>query len=123
MTRKQSDIAEAKIEVFERDGYTCQWCGKAFQESQLEVAHHIMKGSINRSKSTSYRYVKNWLWREYNFDASLNIIDLIIHHKYNMSTSCKKHNDNFNIFYNPEKRDKLLKKIWNSDDIKAVINA
>jgi len=64
--REKFQIAELKLEVFDRDGWTCQCCGSPVNTSTAQLAH-----GIQNSKRTIEKYGKD-----------------IIHSKYNLKTAC-----------------------------------
>lgn len=101
-------------EIFSRDGYICQICGKPIRSYGFEqIAHCIKQGKGSED------YVLSFIWNEYRKDRSRKWVkDNIINHPDNLKSVCSlKCNDRCNIFNNPVERDILLVKI-----IKKVIN-
>ena len=94
-------IEEIKI----RDNYCCQY-KSCDVRSNLEIAHRISKGKYGR------RAIKNILQGK-GIQYTEKTIDSIIHHPYNVVTSCKKHNDYFilNLATKPLSSDRLIMKI------------
>ena len=88
-------------EIYERDGYRCRRCGK----QATEIAHRIAKSKANR------KYIKDYAKKHYSLELSEKNIDKIIHHNLNLSASCKKCNDYFNIGFKKIKRDNLISEI------------
>jgi hypothetical protein len=114
MSKKSSVIEETKLRIFERDHFRCQHGGCC--EKDRELAHHIGQGyhSINHTRT-------EWN-REFKENRGYNWIEAnVIHNGLNMSTSCRKHNDYFNIGNNPGKILKKLYEIRESLKIKGVV--
>ena len=101
-------------EIFSRDGYICQICGKPVRSYGFEqIAHCIKQGKGSED------YVMQFIWNEYRKDRSRKWVkDNIINHPDNLKSVCSlRCNDRCNIFNKPVERDILLQKI-----IKKVIN-
>ena len=99
--RTQHDIDESRRAIFERDGWKCQFPG--CYAPATEIAHHIGQGERHiRATKLSWN-------GEYNESRNYNWIrQHVTHHPLNVSASCRKHNDYFNIGNNPGAvRDKL----------------
>ena len=95
MTRERYDIDEHRRRIFDRDGWRCQHPG--CYESATEIAHLIGQGehhtaSIQLLWNAEYKESRSFAWIRAN----------VIHHPLNVSASCRKHNDSFNIGFNPE---------------------
>lgn len=104
MNRKKFDANEKRIEIFERDGYTCQKCGYQFQQSDLQLAHRINKGKASK------QYIERYLI-EHDLIHGKKDVDYIIHHDFNLVTSCADCNDSFNVFFDVMKTNRLIKHI------------
>ena len=102
--------ADYKYSIFQRDNFKCQFegcniCGC----DNLELAHRISKGK------TGQKYVKRYLLEKYEFNfTKREVLQYFINHRFNMVTSCKKHNDYFNVLYNPEEANKIIDEIIKS---------
>ncbi len=110
--RSRFEIAESKRRIFTRDLYRCQYPGcRATGEGQIEVAHRIAQTSSNEKD------IRQWLRDEIGTDWTLAMVrKKIIHHRLNMVTSCRRHNDYFNIGFNRLKMMELVRRIY--DDVK-----
>lgn len=107
------DLYEFRMEViFPRDNFRCQFEGcTVCGADNLELAHRISKGTKN--KGTGHKYIKRYLYDNYGLDYTLKFIENnYIHHPYNIVTSCRRHNDNFNCLNNPVEADKIIEKIY-----------
>lgn len=87
--RKQFDITESMLDIYNRDMWVCQRCG----EKASQIAHRIAQSTVNKKK-----YGKD-----------------IVHHKYNMVASCDRCNDYFNIGNIPEKVKRIIELIEEYD--------
>lgn len=95
---------ERRLEIFDRDGYTCQGCGYQFQQSELQLAHQINKGK------TAHKYIERYL-REHGYNHDKKDVLFILHHDFNLVTSCADCNDSFNIFYDVMATNRLINMI------------
>ncbi len=97
-------IEEQGRYIAQRDRGHCQKC----QRRGWQMAHRIGKGKDNRAM------LANWL-REDGISIGPGVMDLIIHHRWNIVLSCDTCNSSFNIGNNPEMARALLARIW--DDL------
>lgn len=105
MSRKDIEIMDIRLEIYNRDNYTCQYpdCNiKGFDN--LQLAHRIGQGH-NLSIENYFRWFKE-------INLTKKFIEIILNHKFNLVSSCAKHNDYFNIGFKNEATIKLLNKIW-----------
>lgn len=104
-------IAESKRRIFARDLYRCQYPGcRVTGEGRIEVAHRIAKSQSNAKE------IRQFLRDEMGSDWTLAMVtEKIIHHPLNMVTSCRLHNDNFNIGFITVKKLELVRRIY--DDV------
>lgn len=101
-------MEELRQEIYERDGYRCQYPGCNIMGYQsLQLAHRINKGKSSR------QWIKSRIDGMFGTDLSNKQIDEIIHHKKNIVSSCAKHNDYFNIAFKPKIAEALIIEIWN----------
>lgn len=88
-------------EIFSRDGYICQVCGKPIFNRQPQIAHRIKQGK--QTVNFLLKLKKN---------LTIKQCESIIHNRFNLVTVCSlKCNDACNIFFKPVERDELIKKI------------
>jgi hypothetical protein len=107
--RKYFEIEEHRRAIFERDHYQCRHVdenGIRCPESATEIAHGIGQGihaiSITRTEwNGEFKESRPYNWIEKN----------VIHHPLDVFSSCRKHNDYFNIGNNPVKRREKLYEI------------
>ena len=94
---------DKRFEIYERDGYKCQWegCDK-IGFNNIELAHQIHQGK------QSENYVKNYVLKNYNIDLKKKQLKEIINNKLNIKTSCKKHNSYFNCLFKPNLANKII---------------
>jgi hypothetical protein len=96
---KHFDIDENRLAIFERDGWQCRHVdehGNRCPESATEIAHGIGQGihaiSITRTEwNGEFKESRPYNWIEKN----------VIHHPLDVFSSCRKHNDSFNIGFQP----------------------
>ena len=104
---KSITIEETRLIVYARDGYQCQHpkCGIMGYDN-LEMAHRIAQTKANKQMIAQYALdmFGTLLTREQ--------VGSIIHHLLNLKTSCRSHNDYFNIGNVPVLRYKLLSEIF-----------
>jgi len=106
-------IAEAKTKIFTRDFYQCRFPGCFVRgEQNLELAHRIAKGKGNR------KYIRNKIRQWFGEDLDEAGIDKIIHHHFNLVTSCRIHNPYFNLANNKQMADQLILEIY--FDLKSI---
>lgn len=104
MSRKDLDIRDTRLFVYNRDEYKCQHPNceiRGFEN--LELAHRIGQGHKNG--------IKKIILQIYGKHITKKELDKIIHHPLNFATSCKKHNSFFNIGFNEMNTYYLLDKI------------
>ena len=111
MIEARQNIIDACREVHDRAGNICQH--PRCQERSVQVAHSIPKGKTGRR-----RVKRRWAFL---FQEHLTIhgkkMDSIIHHRFNVWSSCIKHNSYFLTLANSEPLfEDLLINIW--DDLK-----
>lgn len=101
---KQDRIDDTKLFIFMRDQWRCCHIdkhGRRCLQSASECAHEIGQGHINgiiTLWNQTYKEQRNYTWIEIH----------VIHNTLNMKSSCRAHNSNFNIGFNPGAvRDKL----------------
>jgi len=105
---KKVEVDEKRIEIYQRDDYKCQFqgCNKRGAEN-LELAHRINKGK------TAHKYVQNYIQDKYKVRLSTACVSrFFVNHSLNLVSSCRAHNDYFNIFFNPEATNQLIDKIY-----------
>jgi hypothetical protein len=83
---KMKNIDDKLLEIYNRDNFQCQLCGRPVQQ----IAHRIAK-----TKDNILNYGKD-----------------IIHHRHNLVSVCSLYcNGQYNIGFNPDKVNKLLRLI------------
>ncbi len=103
---KQSIIDDTRDRVYVRDSFLCQFFGcHEGSVNRLQMAHRLAKTQANRA------WIKRTTHILLNVDLTEHQVDLIIHHDFNLVTSCAKHNDYFNIGNKPNDRKVLLIRI------------
>lgn len=99
--------SETRVKIMIRDFFTCQKCYKMPGMSGLQIAHRIKSGKGTEKYIQFYLETvqhQEWLLKE--------IREQIIDHPLNLVSTCSLScNDSFNIFNNPEERDKLINEI------------
>jgi hypothetical protein len=102
-----------KLEIFTRDNFTCQKCGKMLPCDRLQVAHRIKQGK------GSIKYIQNYIYDKYQINRTNKFVEnRIINNLLNVATTCSLScNSSFNIFFNPVECNKLLDQI-----LKEVLN-
>jgi len=94
---------DVRQNVFGRAGYMCEYCGAR----ATEIAHRIAKTQYNIKHIQ--RYIKN----KYGVELSLTYIrNRIINHPKNLASSCREHNDYFNIGNRIEEAHALVDEIY-----------
>ncbi|MCF7949880.1 MAG: HNH endonuclease [Spirochaetia bacterium] len=96
--RKTFEISETKEEVFNRDGWTCQVCGRNVNQSTGQLAH-----LIPQSKAMLNKYGKQ-----------------IIHHPDNMLTTCSLRCNNAVQLNIPMMQEQLARGIRKAIEIEPV---
>jgi 5-methylcytosine-specific restriction endonuclease McrA len=81
--------------IFNRDLFQCQRCGNP----ATEIAHRIANTESNMKEIMDTCKVKSGEARK------------LLNHSFNLSASCQKCNDYFNIGMNPVKKKELLERI------------
>jgi hypothetical protein len=95
-----------RYEIFARDMFTCQYCGKSPGGNKLQLAHRIRQGS------GSVKVVQDFWSANYKEDITKKKAESIIDHPLNIVTTCSlKCNSKFNVFFNRIEVAKILKKI------------
>lgn len=99
--------SEVRKQVLIRDFFSCQRCGKSPGVNGLQIAHRIKSGTGTE------KYIQFYLETVQHQEWFLkDIREKIIDHPLNLVTTCSLScNDSFNIFNNPEERDRLINKI------------
>lgn len=99
--------AEDRLNIFTRDNFTCQQCGKTLGINGLQIAHRIKQGNGSEEN------IRKYIFYNHNLTMTLSWIRKnIINHPDNLvTTCCLKCNDKQNIFFKPVERDRLLKQI------------
>jgi hypothetical protein len=93
--RQKLDIAEKRLAIFEKAGWTCEVCDKPLQSGQPQLAHRISQSVVNR--------------RKYG--------DEVIHHAFNLAPVCSlKCNSAVLIDHKTEAREALIDQILDSID-------
>lgn len=105
-------MVKTKYEILARDFFTCQKCGCYGGQNQLQLAHGIMQA---RSSGMTIEYIINYIRDNYKVELSKKQGKDILNDEQNVFTSCAKCNDYFNIFYNPLKRDKRIRDIYEKE--------
>ena len=96
MTREEIEI---KVhEIHEKYDYRCQFPGCNKRSEQ--IAHRIAKTKSNKIT------IKNRL-QELSLDKRIKVED-VLHHEFNVTASCAKHNSSFNIGMKPVQVARLL---------------
>lgn len=92
--------------------WTCQTCGERVDTKDIQIAHKIKQDKTQKGKG-SVAHIHSWIKDHYGLDlTATEIVANIINHPFNVCvTCCSKCNDAQNIFFNPVKRDALLRKI------------
>jgi hypothetical protein len=105
--RKNLDIMDVRLHIYERDGYKCchPECG-VMDFYSLQMAHRIAKTNFNRF------YIRSMIRLHFNVDVRKKTIEKILHHPLNLVTSCSKHNDYFNIGFKRNEAEELIKLIY-----------
>lgn len=103
MSERSEEIRENRDEIYYRDNYCCQYHNcPVMGASRIELAHRIAKTEANRDYIR--RRIDLWLCQS----LKAADIDKIIHHRFNLVTSCRAHNDYFNIQGHRKQMDALL---------------
>jgi len=101
-------IDETREFIYCRDNWQCQYEGcKSVPVDILQLAHRISKGLVGQ------KYVQRYLLEKYDLYLTLKQVkEQFIHNSLNMVTSCPKHNDYFNVLFNPEEANKIIDAIY-----------
>jgi hypothetical protein len=99
--RTRFNIEEQARIIRDRARGACQKC----ERRGWQMAHRIGKGEDNQDM------IRNML-REQGREVDNAVIELIVHHRWNIAWSCDTCNDSFNIGNNPEAARALLERIW-----------
>jgi len=90
--------SKKRFHVFQRDGFRCQHKGcYVVGYSDLEVAHRIANTKANAK----------WITNMTGYEHPEQVLD----HPLNLKTSCRKHNDYFNIGNKPKIATELIYEI------------
>lgn len=104
---KQSIIDDTRERVYVRDSFLCQFFGcHEGSVGRLQMAHRLSKSRANRE------WIKRKSYEMFQIDLTESQVDLIIHHDFNLVTSCAKHNDYFNLGNRTNDRKDLLVRIY-----------
>ena len=94
---------ERREEVFIRDMYTCQKCGKTPGQDGLQIAHRMHQGKQTEN------YIIGVINAEYGVSVSRKWVkDHVIDHPLNVATSCPDCNSYFNLLFKRVEAKKLL---------------
>ena len=107
-------IDDSKLYIFTRDWFKCQHPDCNIRGiGNLEVAHRIAKGEKSAKNNVNRDYVIRFWYQNFNeMITKKYACDVILNHPLNMVTSCREHNDYFNIAGRPQEMDELLRKIY-----------
>ena len=95
-------MGDIKYSIFNRDLWQCTYPGCTDMSGHIELAHRIAQSNANA------KHIKQL------YGITMKQAWSMLHHPLNMTTSCRNHNDYFNIGNNPESMNKLLEEIWSN---------
>jgi len=106
-------MVKSKYEILSRDFFTCRKCGAFGDQSKLQIAHGIMQA---RNSGMTIKYIVEYIKDYYGDEITRKQASDILNDEQNVFTTCSlKCNDSYNIFYNPEKRDKRIRDIYEKE--------
>lgn len=101
---KSENIRIQRDYIYARDFYKCQYQGcHVIGYDNLQMAHRIAQTKTNA------KYICHFIYENIGLVKSITwVTENVLHHRFNIVTSCPEHNSSFNIGNNPGERDKLL---------------
>ena len=104
---------DKRHEIFERDNWTCQNCGKNIEVDKMQIAHRIRQDASARG-TTTIKMVREFWQKNFNETITKKYAkEKIIDNSLNITTVCSLGcNGVFNIYFRPLEVENLLNRIY-----------
>ena len=105
--KKSDEIEQTRLEVYERDLYTCRHfeCNVMGYDN-LQLAHRIAQTKANKN------FVVTFWASEYGEFITLKQAEAILNHPINLMSSCADHNSHFNLGFSTKMVCDILRQIY-----------